>query len=367
VLEAAPGEFSTIMREPAGVAAIIVPWNGPVLLLIRSLAPALCAGCTAVVKPAPQTTLVTAAVLRELAEIARMPRGAVNLVGETGHAAAEYLVASDEVDVISFTGSTATGKKIMADAAATLKKLSMELGGKSCCLVFEDADVAALAPRLAAAATIISGQQCTAARRILVHASREDEMKEALRAALQSVVVGPGLDARSQMGPLIDSRARDTVERQMAEAFDLADEVLLRAARPPGLPDAGCFLSPGLVAHADADAFFCQDEIFGPLVVIERFEDEREAVAKANHTVYGLSASVWTQDGARAIRVARALRDGTVWINDHNRLFAEAEMGGYRHSGLGRLHGVDALADFTELKHIYQNAGVLLAGPAPAR
>ena len=355
----APGEFSSIVREAAGVAAIIVPWNGPVLLLIRSLAPALCAGCTAVIKPAPQTTLVTAAVLRELVAVEGLPAGCVNMVSETGTRVGEYLVATDDVDVISFTGSTATGKRIMAAAAATMKKLSMELGGKSCCLVFEDVDIAAIAPRLAAAATIISGQQCTAARRVLVHENRAAEMKGALRAALENIAVGPGLNGASQMGPLIDIRARETVERQMAQAFDAADEVLLLARRPEGTPPAGSFLSPGLITHRDSHAKFCQEEIFGPLVVVETFATEAEAVARANHTVYGLSASVWTNDGARALRIAHALRNGTVWINDHNRLFAEAEMGGYRHSGVGRLHGVDALADFTELKHIYQNAGVV--------
>jgi len=156
VLEVEPGMFSTMIREPAGVAGIIVPWNAPAVLLVRSLAPALAAGCTAVVKPAPQTTIFTAAMLRELGEVAALPNGVVNLVGETGHAIAETLAASPQVDVLSFTGSTATGKKIMIAAAETMKKLSLELGGKSCCLVFPDADIAAVAPKLAAAATIIS-------------------------------------------------------------------------------------------------------------------------------------------------------------------------------------------------------------------
>ncbi len=357
--EIEPGAFSTIYREAAGVAGIIVPWNGPVLLLIRSLAPALAAGCTAVVKPAAQTALVTVAVLEQLGAVKALPPGAANLVIETGYAAGERLVASPEVDVVSFTGSTAIGQKIMVAAAPTMKKLSLELGGKSCCLVFEDADVAAVAPMLAAAATIISGQQCTAARRVLVHASRAEEMKAALRQALGSLVVGPGLDSRSHMGPLIDRAARDRVEDRMRAAIESCDEVLLRPSRPGELPAAGAFLTPALIAHSDADAFFCQEEIFGPLVVVETFESEAEAVAKTNNTVFGLAASVWTNDGARALRVARALRNGTVWINDHNRLFAEAEMGGYKRSGLGRLHGQDALLDFTEQKHVYQNVGTV--------
>lgn len=359
VFEVEPGAFSTLIKEPAGVAGLIIPWNAPAVLLIRAVTPALAAGCTIVVKPAPQTALITAEILRTLVEVDGLPPGVVNLVMETGHEVAQALVTSPEVDVISFTGSNATGARIMADAAPTMKKLSLELGGKSCCLVFEDADIASVAPKLAAAATIISGQQCTAARRVLVHESRYEEMKVALKAALAALKVAPGDAAGAEIGPLIDDAARTAVEQRTAQAMDLADEVVLAGGRPAGGFDAGAFLTPTLIAHADTGAFFVQEEIFGPLVVIERFHDEKDAVRRANHTQYGLSASVWTRDGARALRVARALRNGTVWINDHNKLFAEAETGGYRRSGLGRLHGYDALIDFMEIKHIYQDAGVV--------
>jgi acyl-CoA reductase-like NAD-dependent aldehyde dehydrogenase len=161
------------------------------------------------------------------------------------------------------------------------------------------------------------------------------------------------------MGPLIDAASLESVTKRIAEAVELADEVVLRGGRPDGDCSRGFFLTPTLVAHRDTAAFFVQEEIFGPLVVIEKFEDEKEAVVRANHSEYGLSASVWTNDGARAMRVARALRNGTVWINDHNKLFAEAETGGYRRSGLGRLHGYEALNDFVEIKHVYQNCGVV--------
>lgn len=359
VFEVEPGAFSTLIKEPAGVAGLIIPWNAPAVLLIRAVTPALAAGCTIVVKPAPQTALITTEILRTLVEVDGLPPGVVNLVLETGHEVAQALVTSPEVDVISFTGSNATGARIMADAAPTMKKLSLELGGKSCCLVFEDADIAAVAPKLATAATIISGQQCTAARRVLVHDSRYEEMKAALKAALAALKVAPGDAAGAEVGPLIDDAARTAVEQRTAQAMDLADEVVLAGGRPADDLDAGAFLTPTLIAHADTGAFFVQEEIFGPLVVIERFQDEKDAVRRANHTQYGLSASVWTRDGARALRVARALRNGTVWINDHNKLFAEAETGGYRRSGLGRLHGYDALIDFMEIKHIYQDAGVV--------
>lgn len=359
VLEVEPGAYSTMLREPAGVAGIIVPWNAPVVLLVRSLAPALACGCTAVVKPAPQTALITAAVIAELVAVQALPAGVMNLLGETGHAVAQTLVASPDVDVLSFTGSNAVGQRIMADAAPTMKKLSLELGGKSACLVFADADIPEVAPKLAAAATIISGQQCTAARRVLVHASRLDEMKTALTAALRALRIAPGEAQGAHIGPLIDAAAHAHVSERVAAALELADEVLLPGGRPADTSAGGHFMAPSLVFHRDSSAFFVQEEIFGPFLVLEAFEDERDAVRRANHSEFGLSASVWTHDGARAMRVARALRNGTVWINDHNKLFAEAETGGYRRSGLGRLHGYDAIHDFTEVKHIYQSVGVV--------
>lgn len=359
VLEVEPGVFSTLLREPAGVAGLIIPWNAPAILLIRALTPALAAGCTAVIKSAPQTALITSELIRCLTEIETLPAGVVNLIHERGRAAAEYLVQSADVDVLSFTGSNATGQRIMAAAAPTMKKLSLELGGKSACLVFDDVDVDMVAPKLAAAATIISGQQCTAARRILVHASRYKEMKVALRSALTKLKIGSGLEAGVDMGPLIDAPALDTVMRKVSDAMNAADEVVLRGGRLDGALANGFFLSPTIVAHRDTSASFVQEEIFGPFIVLEKFEDEREAVVRTNHTEYGLAASVWTNDGARAMRVARALRNGTVWINDHNKLFAEAEAGGYRRSGLGRLHGFDALIDFTEIKHVYQSCGTV--------
>lgn len=358
-MEVEPGAYSATLREAAGVAGLIIPWNAPVVLLIRSLAPALAAGCTVVVKPAHQTAQITTQVLRDLAAIESLPRGVLNLVLERGSEVAQELVASTEVDVLSFTGSNLTGQRIMAAAAPTMKKLSLELGGKSSCLVFPDADVKTVAQRLATAATIISGQQCTAARRVLVHASRYDEMKGALKNALEAIVVAPGDAPGAGMGPLIDADSLGRVASDVERALDMADEVVLRGGRGGGKLAGGHFLTPTLVAHGDTGAFFTQDEIFGPFVVLEKFEDEKEAVARANHTVFGLSASVWTADGDRGMRLARALRNGTVWINDHNRLFAEAETGGYRRSGIGRLHGYEGLADFLETKHIFRNAGLV--------
>jgi betaine-aldehyde dehydrogenase len=355
-MEVEPGAYSATLREAAGVAGLIIPWNAPIILLVRSLAPALAAGCTVVIKPAAQ---ITVQVLQELAAIELLPKGVLNLLSETGSSVAQELVASEDVDVLSFTGSNIIGQRIMAAAAPTMKKLSLELGGKSCCIVFPDADIEATATRIAAAATIISGQQCTAARRVLVHSSCYDAMKRALKNALEAIVVAPGNAEGAGMGPLIDARAVESVGNDVQRALDICDEVVLRGGRPGGALADGFFMTPTLVAHRDTGAFFCQEEIFGPFVVLEKFDDEKEAVARANHTVFGLSASVWTKDGDRGMRMARALRNGTVWINDHNRMFAEAETGGYRRSGIGRLHGYEGLADFLETKHIFRSAGVV--------
>ena len=357
--EVEPGVYSSILKEPAGVAGLIIPWNAPIVLLIRTLAPAMAAGCVSIIKAAPQTTQITATVLNCLHEVASLPPGVVNLVSEQGHQVAATLVESEDVDVISFTGSNQTGQKIMAAAAPTMKKLSLELGGKSCCLVFNDVNVQDVASKLVTAAIIISGQQCTAARRILVHESIYEDMKIALKHAVESVKVGFGQDASMHMGPLIDAVAFTRVTSEIERSLDSCDEVIVRGGRLGGDLSRGSFISPSLIAHQDDNAFFCQEEIFGPLIVLESFTDEKHAVKKANNSEYGLSASVWTNDGNRSLRIARALRNGTVWINDHNKLIAEAEMGGYRKSGLGRIHGVDALIDFTEIKNIYQNVGVV--------
>jgi acyl-CoA reductase-like NAD-dependent aldehyde dehydrogenase len=184
-------------------------------------------------------------------------------------------------------------------------------------------------------------------------------MKIALKHAVESVKVGFGQDASMQMGPLIDNVALTRVISEIERSLDSCDEVIVRGKRLGGDLSRGGFISPSLISHQDDNAFFCQEEIFGPLIVMESFTDEKHAVKKANNSEYGLSASVWTNDGNRSLRIARALRNGTIWINDHNKLIAEAEMGGYRKSGLGRIHGVDALIDFTEIKSIYQNVGVV--------
>jgi betaine-aldehyde dehydrogenase len=356
VQELDEGALSVFTREPVGVAGIIVPWNAPITLLVRSLAPALAAGCTTVVKPAPQTTLTNALLMEAMAGVPGLPPGVLNSVNESDGTVGRAMAAHPDIDAISFTGSSATGRKIMAAASGTLKRLSLELGGKAPSLVFADADLKAAVPTIARCALVMAGQMCTAVARVLVEEARYAEVRDALAAAFRSVVVGRGDDERSQMGPLVDRRARDRVAGLVEGAADHG-RLVVRGEAPGGPLAAGAFLTPTLMEVEELSSPYVQEELFGPFLVIERFRDEADAVRRANATRYGLAASVWTRDGARAQRVARALKSGTVWINTHNRLFAEAETGGYRQSGLGRLHGPEGLNDFLETKHVYAEAG----------
>jgi NAD-dependent aldehyde dehydrogenases len=291
-----------------------------------------------------------------LHECPSLPKGVVNSVNEQGTEVGEALVALPDVDVISFTGSSATGKRIMAAAAPTLKRLLLELGGKAPAVVFADAELDTTVRELTLGALTMAGQICVAAARFLVEKSIERAFTSRIREAFQAVRVGPGSNDRSQMGSLIDLQNRDRVARPIEQAGD-EGELVLKGEPPGGDLAAGAFLTPTLFRIDNLDSPLVQEELFGPIVSIETFETESEAIAKANATRFGLAASVFTQDLNRAMRVSRAIRAGTVWLNCHGRLFAEGETGGYRHSGLGRLHGVEGLHDFLETKHMYLEAG----------
>jgi acyl-CoA reductase-like NAD-dependent aldehyde dehydrogenase len=325
--------------QPAGVVGMIVPWHAPVWLLVSALAPALAAGCTVVVKPAPQCVQVVAAVIGELAALDGLPGGVVNLVCEAGHEADMELVASPAVDVVRFTGSQEAARKIALAAGNPVKRLLLDIGRKSCCLVFPDVDMDALAPRLAAAATIAAGQHRSAVQRVLVHASRFEEARSALKRALEQVVVGAGDAAGSAMGPLIDASALVSVGVRTEQALGRCDEIVLRGRRLGGALSNGYFLSPTLVVQRDGMAPLSgQDEIFGPFVALGRFEDERDAILAADRMPFAL-ASVWTADRPRALRVARALRWETIRINNHELMDA----------GVGARRANEVMLDFLTL------------------
>ena len=352
ILEIEPGCFSTLDREAAGVAAIILPWNAPITLLVRSLAPALAAGCSVVIKPAFQTCIANNLTLECVVDDERLPKGIINSVTESGVNVSKFLCETVDVAVISFTGSSHVGKLIASATADTLKRLSLELGGKAPAIVFPDCDLEKTVAGIVAGGMVMGGQQCTAVARVVVHDSIYDEFRAHLTQALKNLKVGPGTDPESQMGCLIDIRNRDRIADLVAKAEREA-KVVLKGEIPGGDLAKGAFIRPSLIEVDDLSSPFIQDELFGPILVLERFSTEEEAITRANATRYSLASSVWTQDSLLARRMASRLNFGNVWVNSHNRLFAEAETGGYGDSGYGKLHGWEGMYDFMKTKHFY--------------
>ena len=350
--ESAPGKMSLMTREASGVASVIVPWNAPVTLLVRSVAPALAAGCTVVAKPASQTPLTNAAVMACFESVPSLPNGVVNSVNEFGTEVGTVLSTHPEIDVISFTGSSRTGRIIMANAADTIKHVSLELGGKAPALVFDGADLAMAVTEIKRGSLALNGQMCTCISRVLVQDTIYDEVKTRLRAAYEATRTGDARAEGVELGPLIDKPSQQRL-LGIVDRADAESNLVVRGTAGGDELSDGFFITPSMFEIDDVNHDLVQDELFGPIVSLERFCDESEAVAKANATRFGLAASVYTNDLNVSMRMARKLRFGTVWLNCHNRLLAEVETGGYRESGIGRLHGVEAMNDFLETKHIY--------------
>ncbi len=359
VAECEPGHFSLLVREPVGVAGISVPWNAPVALMIRSLAPVLAAGCTAVVKMPGQTAQVNALISEVIGEVTSLPRGVVNMV--TGkREVLSFLVTSPDVPTISFTGSTRVGRAISQAGAARLKRFGLELGGKTPMLVFEDADLDAALPKLEKAVTVFAGQFCMTGSRLLVQSGVADRVRKQLAERLTNVKVGPASDPTSDMGPLIDKANVERVNQMVEDALAAGANAIVRGGPVPEGPLArGAFYRPTLLEVMDSRLLIVQEEIFGPVLTMQVFDTEMEAVALANDSEYGLAASIWTRDVDRPLRIGRDLQVGTVWVNDWVMMRDEFEEGGYKQSGRGRLRGLAALDDFLEYKHIVLKPGVV--------
>jgi betaine-aldehyde dehydrogenase len=353
--ETAPGSYSRVLKEAIGVAGVIVPWNSPLFLAARSLGPALAAGCTVVLKMPAQAALVADLLADIAADLDDVPPGVLNVVVERGSAIAELLVASPEVDAVSFTGSTPTGRAIIKASAATVKRLVLELGGKTPVIVLDDADLDAAVPVITAGVTVFAGQFCMTGSRILAQRGIASELRARLSAALEAVRVGPSSDPASQMGPLIDRASAERVERVVTEAAGYA-QVLVRGGLVADQPPNAAFFRPSLLEVDSVDHPVVQDEIFGPVATFEVFGTDAEAVALANATAFGLAAGVWTRDVDRAQRVAREVKAGTVWTNNWALVADQFEEGGYKSSGLGRLNGIRGLEEFQEFKHYVHQA-----------
>lgn len=350
-----PDSTSMIVREPVGVCGQISPWNYPLLQASWKMAPALAAGCTIVMKPSEITPLTTLKVT-ELAEEAGFPPGVVNTVLGAGAEVGAELAESDSVDLISFTGGIATGKTIMRAAAGNVKKVALELGGKNPNIVFDDADFDLAVDYALNGVFFHAGQICSAGARIMVQEGIHDRFVEALRARMERIIVGNGFDESTQMGPLISAEHLAKVEEYVNIAQKEGAKLVLGGKRPSDSTlKRGFFYLPTLFTECKNDMRIVQEEVFGPVITVERFATEDELIKRANDTIYGLSAGFWTRDSDRIERVSKALRFGTVWVNDFNVYFVQAPWGGYKQSGLGRELGKTGLEEYTEVKHIYRN------------
>jgi betaine-aldehyde dehydrogenase len=348
--EPTPGQYFHSSPEAMGVAGIISPWNSPICLTVRALGPAIGAGCTAVVKLPGQTALTNSLLAEAVAVTESLPPGVVNILTEAGNEVAPSLVESVDVDVLSYTGSTHVGRLIAAAAAPTLKRLNLELGSKTPLIVFEDADLDSVVPQLVMASILMNGQFCCTGSRVLVQRGLADELRTRLAAALEAVRVGPAEDPTTQLGPLIDRAAVARVDGIVEDAASYAKVVVRGGPVTDPALAGGAFFRPALLEVARLDVPLVQQEVFGPVQTFEIFEDEADAIQRANATDFGLAAALYTHDDFRARRVGRELRFGGVWVNTWGSMSEHFEQGGFKQSGIGVLCGPSAIGEFQNIK-----------------
>lgn len=349
-LEAAPGLHFHSDPEALGVVGVISPWNSPVILSVRAVAPALAAGCTVVLKLPHQTALTNALFAAAVAATRSLPPGVLNVITETGSIGTAMLVDSPDVNMISYTGSTKVGRLIAANGARTLKRLNLELGGKAPLVVFDDADLEAVVPQIVAALVVMNGQFCCTGARVLVQRGVADRLRAALVEAYRNVRLGASDDPDAQLGPLIDKASVQRVDAVVAEAASYASILVRGGPVTEGPLAAGAFYRPSLIEVESLDAYVVQNEVFGPVQTFEIFDDEADAIARANATEYGLAASVFSGDAARCRRVGKAIQAGHIWMNCWGVMSEHFEQSGFKQSGIGVLCGPRAIEQFQEIK-----------------